>query len=186
MSRRICQRSIHDPHIGPYIVATLAVALLVGTAVTSWADPKSQGTRLRLEVAGYRAYESDKANGDYYLQGSAELEFPVVKHATLGLRVLPLFLYPEGADDATVYGLAAGGTARLYQHGDDYSGLFAEVGAAALWRMKEFKLDDSKVDLLSDCGIGYKFRNSGWHLAVKGEHVSEGISGVGLAAGYSF
>jgi hypothetical protein len=194
MSRKLCARSTDDNRSKQCVAAIVGIVLLVVVAAPAWAQSKSQGPRLRLELAGYRAFESDEATGDYYLQGAAEVEFPVLKHTTLGLRVLPLFLYPEGADDATVYGIAGGLTGRLYQDGENYSGLFAEVGASALWHMKEFKLDDSKVGFLGDCGIGYKFRNSGWHLAAKVEHISNGgmgdknggISGLGLAVGYSF
>ena len=178
-----------------YVLTTLVAAILIVGAWPAWGGPQQggqQGTRLRLELAGYRAFDVDKANGDYYLTGAVELEIPVVKHATLGLRLLPLLLYPDKEDHPDVYGIAAGVGGRLYS-GQDNTGLFVEAGVSALWSMDKLRIDDSKVGFLGDCGIGYEFR-SGVHLSVKAQHISDagigevtsGTNGLGVAAGYRF
>lgn len=178
-----------------YVLVTLVCAILIVGAWPAWGGPQQggqQGPRLRLELAGYRAFDVDKANGDHYLTGAVEFEIPVVKHATLGLRLLPLLLYPDKEDHPDIYGIAAGVGGRLYS-GQDNTGLFVEAGASALWSMDKLRIDDSKVGFLGDCGIGYEFR-SGVHLSVKAQHISEtgigeatsGTNGLGVAAGYRF
>jgi hypothetical protein len=178
-----------------YIVFALALLCITASAPAyAAADGKSDGmaTRLRLEVSGYRAFDGGQANGDYYISGAVELEMPVVQHASLGLRVLPLFLYPDKGDSADIYGIAAGVGGRLYTSPEN-RGLFFEAGAAALWSLDEFRLKSSRVGFLGDCGIGYEFK-CGVHVSVKAEHISDtgigdvegGTNGLGLATGFSF
>lgn len=183
-----------------YMVSAVFVALILVAAAPSWAQHTTGGSkydgpgpRLRLELSGYRAFdEHEKANDDYYISGAVELELPIVHHASLGLRLLPLLLYPNQADHPDIYGVAAGVGGRLYT-GRDNTGLFIEAGAAALWNMDKFKIDNSRLGFLGDCGIGYQFQ-SGFHLSVKAQRVSEtgladwehGTSGLGAALGFSF
>ena len=182
--------------ITQYVVLATLVLLLSVWAFPAAAAGKEKvekpDTHLRLEISGYRAFTGDKANGDYYISGAVELEIPVVNHASLGLRLLPLFLYPDKEDHADIYGIAAGIGGRLYT-GADNTGVFLEAGASALWSMDKLKLHDSTVGFLGDCGLGYQFR-SGWHLSVKAQHISDtgmgdltgGTNGVGVATGFSF
>ena len=130
-------------------------------------------------------------DGQHYFTGSVEYEFPVSKHGKLGLRLYPLFFH-EGSDP--IYGAGAGLSARLYQHADDYDGLFGEVGVSALWHSREFYDNSTRVNFLSEAGIGYQFPKTDWHVTLKVEHLSNGglgsenagINGVGLALGYTF
>lgn len=185
--------------VARYIAPMVLAVLLVGVTVPGWAQNTTSrgydgpGPRLRLELSGYRAFDEDKkANGDYYISGAVELELPIVHHASLGLRLLPLLLYPNQADNPDIYGVAAGVGGRLYT-GRDNTGLFIEAGAAALWNMDKFKIDNSRLGFLGDCGIGYQFQ-SGFHLSVKAQRVSEtgladwehGTNGLGAALGFSF
>jgi hypothetical protein len=173
--------------------------LFLGASAPSWAQNTTGGNkydgpgpRLRLELSGYRDVNGGKVNGDYYISGAVELELPIVHHASLGLRLLPLLLYPNQADHPDIYGVAAGVGGRLYT-GRDNTGLFVEAGAAALWNMDKFKIDNSRLGFLGDCGIGYQFQ-SGFHLTLKAQRISEtgiadfehGTTGVGGAFGFSF
>ena len=56
-----------------YVLAALVGAILIVGAWPAWGGPQQggqQGPRLRLELAGYRAFDVDKANGDHYLTGA--------------------------------------------------------------------------------------------------------------------
>jgi len=158
--------------------------------------------RVRIEVAGACNLYSGKTDrdGDYYLTGSIEYETPVLERLTLGLRFMPAFLYHEhrdkceGASSETIYGAGLGVTARVYQNKGDRDGLFGEAGAAALWHSRYFERNTSRVNFVTEIGVGYKFPERNWHVGVKFQHASNGglasrnagINGLALAVGYTF
>jgi hypothetical protein len=139
-----------------------------------------------------RLFDNDwKEGADFYYTGSVEYELGLCPHLTLGIKALPLFYYP-GPD--TVYGVGGGVTARVYQHKDQYDGLFGEVGGSVLWHSQEFEHDNSKVDFVTGAGLGFQFRKVPLHLTLRVEHISNGglehpnhgFNGVGVATGVNF
>ncbi len=119
---------------------------------------------------------------------------PATPHLTLGLRVLPCFIYEQsGRDKDTVWGAGAGVGGRLYASASEYRGLFGEVNFHALGHEHRFAGNGSNLNFLTGLGIGYKFVE-GWHTVVKWEHISNanldednsGVDTVVLGVGYTF
>ncbi len=150
--------------------------------------------RWRLELSHGRGVHSGSTDrtSDFYHTVSLEYETPATSHITLGLRALPVFLYHDDESDA-IYGAGVGLTGRLYQHADSHTGLFGEVGAAALWHSRHFENNSSSINFLTEAGVGYRFPEH-WHVSVKFQHISNaglggcnsGANGVTLALGYTF
>ncbi|MBI4556573.1 MAG: acyloxyacyl hydrolase [Candidatus Hydrogenedentes bacterium] len=181
-------------HQNLYAGCRFALGMVLFLALGSSAQAGSfQDGRLRLEINGVGGIYSGKTDrsGDYYVGGSVEYEWAAFKKASLGLRFYPLFVYPE---PKPVYGVAGGVTARIYKNQEERNGLFAEVGSAVLWHSRYFKENNSRINFLSEIGVGYQFPKNDWHLALKYHHISNaglasenaGINGVGLSVGYKF
>lgn len=162
-------------------------AMFLVCAVPARGEVRFDEGSWRLELTGLKSLDGD----NYCTTGSVEYEFPASAHGKLGLRMYPLFFF--GSDDPA-YGAGAGVSARVYQKADEYSGLFGEVGVSALWISRDLHHNSSRLNFLSEAGIGYKFPSSGWHVALKAEHISNaglgsknsGLDGIGLAAGFTF
>lgn len=175
--------------VSKHSIGRLAIALvLVGATATAWAG------ELRLEGSAMRLFNTDsKKLGDAYYSGVLEYEFGVLPALKLGLRVQPLFLYPTKDDKWPMYGCGVGLAGRLYTHPADYKGLFVEASVSPLWHSDTFVHSSSRLDFLSEAGIGYKF-DCNLHLTLKVEHISNGglydksagVNGVGLGLGFSF
>jgi len=170
----------------------VALAVIV-LAMPAFGESRFDEGRWRLELTGLNVFDSPgrHKDGQRYFTGSVEYEFPVSRRGKLGLRLYPLFFH-EGSHP--IYGAGAGLSARVYQHAEEYTGLFGEVGVSALWHSREFHDNSTRVNFLSEAGIGYQFRKSDWHVTLKVEHISNaglggdnaGLNGVGLAVGYTF
>ena len=173
----------------PGMIGCIALACCMACVPPAYGEVQFGEGSWRLELSGLQMLEAE--DGDQYFSGSVEYEFPVTAHAKLGLRMLPLFLchVPE-----PMYGAGAGLVGRLYQNANDYDGLFGEVGATALWHSRDFDRNNSRVNFVTEAGIGYKFPDTPWHVTLKYEHISNGgiggknsgINAVGLAVGYTF
>ncbi len=169
------------------------VVALVLLAVSAEAQTESREGNWRLELSGLHIFQSTSGryDGDLYFTGTVEYEVPVGSRGKLGLRLLPLFVKP-GTD--AMYAGGAGLAGRIYQHKGTCDGFFAEIGVSALYQSRELKDNSSRVNFLSEAGVGYKFPDSGVHVSLKIQHLSNaslgehnaGINGVGLATGVSF
>lgn len=153
----------------------------------------------RLELSGAVDIHSGDADrdGDFYFTGSIEYGWPIFSRAVLGLKTYPLFLYREKDDgfgeSDLIYGAGAGMCARIYAKRDVQTGLFAEVSIAPIWHSDYLEGNGSRVNFLSEFGVGYDFEND-WHVVVKWEHFSNarlsgenaGVNGIALGVGYRF
>lgn len=174
---------------------TLALTSVVFLVVSPmlWAD--SSGL-WRLEISGGPGVSVGNRDrgGDYLLKGTVEYEIPTTPHLSLGLRMLPFFVYGQDAPDAdTVFGAGAGFGARLYSVGSEYRGLFAELNAHVIGHENRFAGNSSNLNFLTGIGVGYKCSQS-WHTVLKWEHISNanlgehnsGVDVVTLGMGYTF
>lgn len=149
-------------------------------------------------------------SGDYSLSAIAEYEVPATSRATLGLRLMPLFVYTQDdarehrllrglfggekyEDGGTVWGGSVGIGGRLYQVKDEYRGWFLEAGVSVLLHSNEFNGNSSNINFLNQAGIGYQFK-SDWHVQVHYRHISNasltdrnsGANSLGIGIGYRF
>ena len=185
------------------IEAALPLAVLVGSVLMQATEAFAQSSqehgwaagKLRLELAGFTGIHSGRRSrtGDYGLSVSVEYEVPVIKHLTLGIKGYPLFFYEQDdSGEDTVFGVGIGPQLRAY-HREDFRGLFGEVGFAALATSGKFDGNSATLNLLSEGGIGYKFK-SNWHVAAKFRHISNaglassnsGVNTVVIGLGYTF
>lgn len=128
--------------------------------------------------------------GDMLFTSLIEYEVPVHAHATLGLRLLPLFVY-DGPE--TVWGGGFGLSARLYKERDSYQGLFGEAYGHATVHKNQFVGNSSNFNFLIGAGVGYQFPND-WHVTLRFDHFSNsgiadrnaGSNTIGLGMGYRF
>lgn len=174
------------------LVLTALVA--AGLASAAGADIKFDQGRWRLELSGSAGIHSGSTDrgGDILATGSLEYEFPASKRTTLGLRLLPLFMYAQDDDD-NVLGAGFGLAGRIYQHAEEYRGWFGELELSALGHDDKFEGNSANLNFLTGVGVGYKFK-SNWHAALRYEHISNaglgennaGANTVGLAVGFTF
>ncbi|HNR31226.1 MAG TPA: acyloxyacyl hydrolase [Candidatus Hydrogenedentes bacterium] len=167
---------------------------LVLSPVFAYGDVKFDEGRWRLELSGARGIHSGSTDreGDTLVTGSVEYEFPASARTTLGLRLLPLFIYDQD-DYETVVGGGFGLSGRLYQHAAEYRGWFGELGVSALAHDGKIRRNSSNVNFLTGVGVGYQFK-SNWHATLRYEHLSNaglgdhnaGVNTVGLAFGFTF
>lgn len=133
---------------------------------------------------------------DYFVLGSVEYEWPIHSNTTCSLRGTPLFLYNRHGDndyDTThIYGAAFGLAFRLYQN-KELTGLFAEAGSSALWQSDYLPSNNSKLNFISDAGIGYQFENhisvsvKYFHISNAGiEELNSGFDALGVSLAYVF
>ena len=72
-------------------------------------------------------------------------------------------------------------------------GWFGEIGVSVLVHTERFDGNSSKLNFMSDGGVGYKFKND-WHVSAQWRHISNsglgdknsGVNGLGIAIGYTF
>lgn len=160
--------------------------------------------RWRIELSGAAGIHSgpNDRKGDYMVTGTVEYEFPATQKCTLGLRLMPMFIYGQDHPDrdwderyydgATLWGGGVGIAGRLYVK-ENYQGLFFEIEANALAHDNKITGNSSNVNFLTGAGMGYKF-NEHWHAVVKYGHISNagfgadnsGANVVGLGFGYTF
>jgi Lipid A 3-O-deacylase (PagL) len=178
------------------ISVLLATAIFVLMPVTSAEADGFRDGRWRLEfggAAGLPSNNRESRSGDFLVTGSAEYEFPIHARATFGLRAYPLFIYGESGED-TIFGGGAGIAARVYQNEGSLDGFFGEAGASTIWHSDTWEGNGSRVNFLLELGVGYKFPESDWHVALKFNHLSNsnlsnrnsGVNSLGFAFGYTF
>ena len=175
----------------------VASLLFCAIALTATADGPTRDTgRWRLEAGGTNGVYSGRTDRekDYYFTGRIEYEYPVSPQFALGAKVLPLFIFHDDNRNDTVYGIGIGVTARWYWNKETRTGLFNEISGSVLWHSREFENNNSRVNFLTEAGLGYAFPGTPWHVTAKLEHISNGglrgknqsVNGIGLAIGYSF
>lgn len=152
---------------------------------------------------------SRSRKGDYSVNAVVEYEIPATSRATLGLRVMPLFVYDQNnsdgyryfkgifddnhRDDPTVWGGGIGLNTRIYQVKDEYRGWFGEASVSALIHDNKFEGNSSNLNFVTGLGVGYQFK-SDWHIQVHYQHISNGSLGeqnsganaLGFGIGYRF
>lgn len=170
----------------------IGISIMVLLPVKAEADWNNGSWRLELSGGpGITVGHRDRS-GDFIIKSAIEYEIPTTPHLTLGLRILPLFIYDQ-EDGDTVFGAGAGVGARLYAAKSEYRGLFAEANAHVIGHENRFQGNGSNLNFLSGLGVGYKFEK-GWHTVVKWEHISNaeisddnsGVDTVTLGFGYTF
>ena len=184
---------------------TLWLALFscaVGMCGAASAEMNFAEGKWRLELSGLTGIHSGSADrgGDWTTTGAVEYEFPATSRVTLGLRVLPLFLYDSDGDDEkhgdnsdTVWGGGVGLAGRVYTKAEEYRGFFAEGTANALGHDGKIEGNSANLNFLLSVGAGYQWK-CGLNAAVRYEHISNaglgqenaGANSVGLALGYRF
>jgi hypothetical protein len=133
---------------------------------------------------------------DYFVLGSVEYEWPIHSNITCSLRGTPAFVYGRHRDgdyDSTnIYGAALGPAFRLYQN-KDLTGFFVEAGSSVLWQSDYLPGNSSKLNFISDAGIGCQFRNhvfisvKYFHISNAGlEDLNSGIDALGASLAYAF
>lgn len=186
--------SLSCSRVNGYGVAAILVTLAFLAALPAAAGG-AEG-RWRVEGQGFVTFDTSRTEheGDLFFTGSVEYEMPVLSRGAVGVRFYPLFLLdPHTGSRETVFGTAAGVTGRVYQKAEVRKGWFAEAGVSALWHSRYFEGNGSRINFMSEFGVGYHFEND-VHLSGKYSHISNagmkkdnaGVNGVGLAVGYSF
>lgn len=192
-----------------YLQMCTLLSIIALTASTAQAEARFQDGWWRAELFGAGGIDSgrDDRTGELMINGSIEYEFPLAQRTTLGLRLLPLFVYTQDEDndnkflginfdhddDDTVWGGGAGLAFRFYSVKDEYRGFFGEIEGHVLGHANEFAGNGSNINFLTGVGLGYKFKNE-LSLVVKYNHISNagldednsGINTVGLGLGYNF
>ncbi|MBX3178927.1 MAG: acyloxyacyl hydrolase [Candidatus Hydrogenedentes bacterium] len=194
-----------------------ATSLAAAFFLAAWCQTAQAGLdfdagRWRLELNndfGVHQGSRDRS-GDYSLNVVAEYEVPATSRTTLGLRLLPLFVYTQDEhrdrdlfqrwfgdndheDGDTVWGGGIGLSGRIYQVKDEYRGWFAEAGITALVHAGKFNGNNSNLNFLSNIGVGYAFK-SDWHVQVHYQHISNaslgshnsGANALGIGVGFKF
>ena len=142
---------------------------------------------------GVNATSHSDRTGDVLVTGVAEYEFPAASHFTMGLRFVPLFLYEQDGEDDLVWGGGLGLAVRLYLLAREYRGLYTELESHGIVHENKIMNNSSNFNFLIAGGLGYRFR-TGWHGAVKFEHISNaglgkknsGTDTISLAVGATF
>lgn len=174
----------------------MMLLILVGLVVApAWAGSKWSEGMWRLELSGGPGLDAgNKRDGDLFLKTSAEYEVPVSTHCTLGLRLLPFFVYDqEGRGNDTLYGAGVGFGGRVYSIANEYRGLFAEAGVHVVGHANRLTGNSSNVNFLTGLGVGYHCK-ADWSMVVRWEHLSNanlskenaGANCLTLGIGYRF
>lgn len=158
--------------------------------------PEFENGNWRLELSGDFGMARGRRDreGDRYGRLTLEYEMPWFPRTTVGVKANPLFVYFQDKPADTIYGVSGGLSARVYQHRESLDGLFGEVGGSVLWHSRHFQGNSTRVNFLIEAGVGYKFRESPWHVSAHLSHISnagtggdnDGVNGIGLAIGFTF
>jgi len=188
---------------GPLFLSLLLI-VIAGSAAAGSADLKDllSAGRVRVELTGAASIHAGRTDrhGDGVFTGSIEYEVPVLERLSLGAKLIPVLIYREHRNDddrtssKTVYGGGAGLAGRVYRVKNAWNGWFAEASGSVLWHSRYIEDNTSRVNFFLEGGIGYKFRENNWHVAVKFQHLSNGgitshnagFNGVAMAVGYTF
>ena len=185
---------MHSVRLLPVVVGLALVWTTLSAPEASAGGLEWSEGRWRLELSGFKGIHqgSRDREDDWNINGTVEYEAPLWTHATLGIRLHPIFFYHDDRNDEEIYGVGAGPTFRLY-HKEERRGLFFEAGLSALVHVNRFDGNGSNLNFISEFGLGYKFDND-WHVSVKWRHISNasisddnaGSNGIGIGAGFTF
>ncbi|MBN2307685.1 MAG: acyloxyacyl hydrolase, partial [Candidatus Hydrogenedentes bacterium] len=106
----------------------------------------------------------------------------------------PLFVYDQHEPDETLWGGGVGLATRIYRNTETFDGFFAEAGAGLIGHDGKLEGNSASIDFLLEAGVGYRFPDTDWHVALKFNHLSNGglassnggTNGFGLGFGYRF
>jgi len=194
----------------------IAMLALAAAALILGGEPASAELRLdegmwRVELnSDFGVHQGSRdRSGDFSVNGIVEYEIPATSRATLGLRLMPLFVYnqdeekdyrvfrsvfkDEGYDGDTVWGGGVGVAGRIYQVKDEYRGWYGEASVTALVHSNEFVGNSSNLNFITGLGVGYQFK-ADWHVQMHYQHISNaslgsdnsGANALGLGIGYRF
>lgn len=174
------------------MLATVLAALPAGMARAAL-DFDEGAWRLELRgMGGIHQGGRDRTGDTMFLLG-AEYEVPATRHGTLGLRLLPLFIYDSDEKTDPILGVGFGLAGRLYARGERYQGLFVETELNALFHEDRIPANSSNLNFLTGLGVGYQF---GDHVsaALRYQHISNaslgnlnaGANAVGLSLAFRF
>jgi hypothetical protein len=181
-------------------VISLSAAHISMAADDGWSlDRDFSNGRWRTEITTTTgAIDSDwpQHEKDYFFLGSIEYEWPIHSYTTCSLRGTPVFLFNrhrgDGYDTTHIYGAGFGLAFRLYER-KEMTGLFAEIGSSALWHTEHLPNNDSKLNFISDVGIGYGFKNNisvsakYFHISNAGlKDLNSGLDALGISLAYVF
>lgn len=152
--------------------------------------------RVKLEVAGLTGLHSGRRHrvGDRAVRTTVEYEIPLVKHLTVGGRVMPFMFWNEnGEGEGDIFAFGTGVAFRAYSNGEEFRGWYGEIGSMLIGQTAHFEGNHGTFDFMEEAGAGYMFK-SGWHVGAKIQHISNaglssknsGVNGVGFAFGYTF
>lgn len=172
----------------------IACLLTITAAAYGQAEEHTGTWRAGIEISRESRSAKGDRDGDSFVAGSIEYEWPIFDRAAVGVLARPLFIYFQDEGSETIYGTSAGVTARMYGQKYTRSGPFLEVGCSALWHSRSFNENGARVNLWSEAGAGYQFASSPWYMALKWHHMSNaglhgdnaGIDGFTISAGYRF
>lgn len=177
------------------IVGLLLLASLFFTTSLCATEGAHPG-KFNIELSGGPGLElgGTDRSGDFLLKSTLEFEKPFSSHFSLGLRLLPLFLYEQKSkEDDTVWGGGLGLGLRFYFERDSYRGVYLEANTHALAHKGQIEGNGSNINFLSAFGVGYGFQN-GLHTVLRYEHLSNagldshnrGVDVLTLGLGFTF
>lgn len=132
--------------------------------------------------------------GDVWTHMTVEYEAPQRNREAFGLRLHPLFVHDRShGNEITVKGVAVGIVHRTYFK-RERAGFYSEGGVSLLYHSSRFEGNSSNLNFLIETGVGYKFKESGWHILAKFSHLSNagfasdnnGVNGYGIGIGLTF
>lgn len=178
-----------------FLLSVCALFLAFSTTTVHAAEG-SRSTKLNLELSGGPDIElgGTDRSGDFLLKSIVEFEKPVGSHFSLGLRLLPLFLYEQkNRGDDTVWGGGLGFGVRFYFEKESYRGFYLEANTHAIGHKGRIEGNSSNLNFLSAFGVGYGFQN-GLHTVLRYEHISNaglgrrnrGADVITLGVGFRF
>jgi len=189
-----------------FAVALCAIALPASAGL----DIEEGKWRLELNTDFGVHQGSRDRSGDFGFNAVVEYEVPATSRTTLGLRLMPLFLYTQDdtrehdflsrvfdeqrhEDGGSVYGAGLGLAGRIYQIKDEYRGWYGELAFTTLVHEDTFNGNSSNLNFMTGLGVGYQFK-SDWHVQFHYQHISNaslgnrnsGTNTLGLGIGYRF
>ena len=207
---RVLQRAakLRLPRLG--VVVTVAFGIMAVQAHAGLQLDEGMW-RLGLNNSGGVYQGSRDRSGDYSLVGFVDYEVPATPRTTLGLRLMPLFIYTQNQDGAkdhrllrdffrkttgendTVWGAGLGLVGRVYQVKDEYRGWYGEAGVTPFVHKNRFIANSSNLNFLITLATGYQFK-SDWYIQAHYQHISNaslgrrnsGANALGIGIGYRF
>ena len=197
--------------LGSLVFALVAAFGLLCTQAHAGLQWKEGMWHLELNNS-FGVYQGSRdRSGDYSLTGFVDYEVPASPRTTLGLRLMPLFIYTQDQDtkkgdgflrdffrknnvkNDSVWGAGLGLVGRVYQKQDMYRGWFGEASATPFVHKNRFIANSSNLNFLLTLGVGYQFK-SDWYIQAHYQHISNaslgrrnsGANSLGIGIGYRF